>query len=67
MITQNLIYLESPRKKILDLGLSVLSHPPYSANLVTCGFHLFASLQNAPNDKKDFSRKSRENALWKNS
>ena len=40
------------QEKILDLGWSVLSHPPYSPDLTSSDFHLFCSLQNALNDKK---------------
>ena len=45
------------QEKILDLGWSVLLHPPYSADLVPNEFHHFHSLQNAWNDKKKCSQK----------
>ena len=51
MITQGFIRQESRRKKILDLGLSVLPHPSYSPDLQPSDFHLFYSPQNVLNDK----------------
>ena len=40
------------QEKILDLGWSVLPHPPYSPDLASSDFNLFHSLWNALNDKK---------------
>ncbi|XP_054005260.1 histone-lysine N-methyltransferase SETMAR-like [Hylaeus anthracinus] len=39
------------QEKILELGWSVLPHPPYSPNLAPTGYHLFCSLQNFLNGK----------------
>ena len=50
-------------KEILDLGWSVLPHPPYSSDLAPNDFHLHHSLQNALNDKKILSRRSGKN-IW---
>ena len=35
------------QKNLLELGWSVLLHPPYSPDLVPTDYHLFQSLQNS--------------------
>ena len=49
-------------KKTLDLDWPVLPHPPSSS---PSDFHLFHSLQNALNEKKNFLRRSGENIYEK--
>ncbi|CAK9829695.1 Histone-lysine N-methyltransferase SETMAR [Anthophora retusa] len=39
------------QEKILELGWSVLPHPPYSPDLAPTDYHLFCSLQNFLNGK----------------
>ena len=48
---QDHIQQESCRKKKLDVGYSVLLHPPYLQDFAQSNFHLFSSLQNALNGK----------------
>ena len=51
------------QEKILDLGWSVLPHPPYSSDLAPNDFHLFGSLQMLWMTK-DFLKIKRKH-LWK--
>ena len=49
------------RKKLLELGWKVMSHPPYSPDPALSNYHLFSSLQNHLNGKtfmKDGKRSS---------
>lgn len=39
------------RQKLLELDWDVLSHPPYSPDLVPSDYHLFRSMQNSLNGK----------------
>ena len=43
------------QERLLDLGWSVLPHPLYSTD--PASFHLFSSLQNTLNDKKNLLKK----------
>ena len=50
-------------ERLLNLGWSVIPHPPYSPHLASSEFHLFHFLQNAPIDKNFL--KIRWKYLWK--
>ena len=50
---------------MLDLGWSVLPHPPYSTDLAPSYFNLFRSLKNALN-KKCFSQEDQEKKFMEN-
>lgn len=39
------------RRKLLELGWEVMSHPPYSPDLAPSDYHLFRNLQNSLNGK----------------
>lgn len=43
---------QSTRKKIVDLGWTVLPHPPYSPDLAPSDYHLFRSLSDHLREKK---------------
>ena len=67
--TTRLLISLMTRKKILVLGQEILSHLPYSPNIVPSNFHLFQSLQNSLDGggkKIHFPGSTWNNSLFKN-
>ena len=51
------------QEKIIELGWSVLPHPPYSPDLAPTDYHLFCSLQNFLNGKTFISEQGVNEAV----
>ena len=51
------------RKKLLELGWEVMSHPPYRADLAPSDYHLFRSFKNHLNGKRFDSNEAVKNEL----
>ena len=51
------------RKKLLEVGWEVMSHPPYSPDIAPSDYHLFHSLENHFNGKTFDSNEAVKNEL----